>query len=123
VCCGCKKPFYFEESYYIDVRFYFKEDKKLKLETTLNSNSKDKIQVKKDEALIKLTQNFMSNPQVQLSKKDVQKMKEELVLPLLNIAELSLSDSYFLESMMDKTSRATMKQSKGWFDPHVRKLF
>lgn len=64
----------------------------------------------------------MSNPEVQLSKKDIQIMKEELVLPLLNIAELSLFYSSFLESMMDKTSRATMKQSKGWFDPHVQKL-
>jgi hypothetical protein len=56
-----KEPFSFKESHHINIRFYFEEDEELNLEVIPNSNSKDKIQVKKDEALINSTKDFMSN--------------------------------------------------------------
>jgi hypothetical protein len=58
---AAKEPFSIKESHHINIRFYFEEDEELNLEVIPNSNSKDKIQVKKDEALINSTKDFMSN--------------------------------------------------------------
>ncbi|KAF9672514.1 hypothetical protein SADUNF_Sadunf11G0050200 [Salix dunnii] len=116
-----KEPFSIEESYYADVRLYFEEDEEFKLE--VRSDSKDKMQTKKDEALIKFAQQLMSNPQNQLSKKDIQIMNEEIVLPLLTMVRLSSFNSHTFKFMKDKASREAAKQQEGWFDPRVSKTF
>lgn len=65
----------------------------------------------------------MSNPQDQLSKKDIQTMKEEIVLPLPIMVGLSPFNSHSYKFMMDKASRKTVKQPEGWFDPRIQKHF
>ncbi|KAF9667493.1 hypothetical protein SADUNF_Sadunf15G0028700 [Salix dunnii] len=47
-----KEPFSIDESYYVDVKFYFDEDKEFKLK--VSSNSKNKMQMNKAEALTML---------------------------------------------------------------------
>ncbi|XP_038717270.1 uncharacterized protein LOC120010560 [Tripterygium wilfordii] len=115
------KPFASEESHFADAKFYQKEDMPQEALPVLIPESKN--DVKDDSIEDILSRTFVKeSSKIELSKRDVDILKEDLILPIPSIGKIVDLNSIQENAEEAELPKTLGNHSNGWFDPRVKKL-